>query len=95
MGLILLILYKMHSLDIKAEKLWLIENLLKVQDEAVLHRVRVLLEKFTTKKQVENVVPMDLDTFYNKIEESEKAFERGDIISQDQLKEEIKTWQKL
>lgn len=35
---------------------------------------------------------MPLDTFYARIEESEKALERGEIITQDDLREEIKTW---
>ncbi len=85
----------MNSMQIQAEKLWLIESLLKVQDETVLYRVRNVLEKFSSKKQADNVAPMSIDTFYQKIDESQKAFERGDVISQDQLRNEIKTWQKL
>jgi len=40
------------------------------------------------------IEPMPLDTFYALIEESEKSLERGEIITQDDLREEIKTWKK-
>lgn len=80
-------------MDIRAEKLWLIERLIKIQDEVLLYRIKTLLES-VSKKQVENVRPMDLDTFYGRIEESEEALQRGEVITQNELKEEIKTWKK-
>jgi hypothetical protein len=36
--------------------------------------------------------PMSLDDFYGRIEKSDKAFQNGDIITQDELREEIKRW---
>jgi len=39
-----------------------------------------------------HIVPMSLDDFHARIEASEKAYERGETITQDELREEIKTW---
>ncbi len=37
---------------------------------------------------------MSLETYYSRIEESEQALERGEVITQDELRKEIKTWEK-
>ncbi len=37
---------------------------------------------------------MSLDTFFSKVEESEKAYAKGNYTSQKNLKEEIKKWGK-
>lgn len=42
----------------------------------------------------EEPVPIPLETFYARIEESEKALERGEITTQDDLRKEIGTWKK-
>lgn len=81
-------------IDIKTEKLWLIEHVLKMQDEVLLHRLKTLIENLSRKKEEYNLEPMSLETFYARIEESEKAMDRGEIITQDELKEEVKTWKK-
>ena len=81
-------------IDIKTEKLWLIEHVLKMQDEVLLHRLKTLIENLSIKGEGYNLEPMSLETFYARIEESEKAMNRGEIITQDDLKEEVKTWKK-
>lgn len=83
----------MH-MDIKTEKLWLIEELLKIQDEVLLHQLKMLIESVYRKRNEVNLEPMPLETFYARIEASEKALERGETITQDDLREEIKTWKK-
>ncbi len=79
------------QMDIKTEKLWLIEQLLKIQDEVLLHQLKTLIETVYKKRDEENLEPMTLESFYARVEESEKALERGEIITQDDLREEIKT----
>ena len=81
-------------MDIRAEKLWLIERLIKIQDEVILHRVKTLIESMSRKEYEENIEPMSLDTFYGRIEESENALQKGEVITQEKLREEIKTWEK-
>lgn len=82
------------KMNIQAEKLWLIEHLLKIQDELLLHQLKILIENMSRKIGEESVEPMPIETFYARIEESEKALERGEIITQDDLRKEIETWKK-
>ncbi|MCU0288259.1 MAG: hypothetical protein MUF15_17920 [Acidobacteria bacterium] len=81
-------------MNIQAEKLWLIEHLLKIQDELLLHQLKTLIVNMSRKIGEENIEPMPIETFYARIEESEKALERGEIITQDDLRKEIETWKK-
>jgi hypothetical protein len=84
----------MEQLDIRTEKLWLIEQLLKIQDEVLLHRIKTFLESIFRKYEAERLIPMTLDEFYSRIEESEKALEKGEVITQDELRAEIGSWAK-
>jgi hypothetical protein len=81
-------------MDIRADKLWLIEHLIKIQDEVLLHRIKAFIENIIRRKQEEDLEPMSLETFYARIEESEQALERGEVITQGELRKEIKTWEK-
>ena len=81
-------------MDIRADKLWLIEHLIKIQDEVLLHRIKAFIENIIRRKQEEDLKPMSIETFYSRIEESEQALQRGEVITQDELREEIKTWEK-
>ncbi|UCH95211.1 MAG: hypothetical protein JSV88_33890 [Candidatus Aminicenantes bacterium] len=81
-------------MDIRAEKLLLIEHLLKIQDEVLLHRIKAFIENMMKKRPAVDLEPMSLETFYSRIEDSEEALERGDIITQNELREEIKRWKK-
>jgi hypothetical protein len=81
-------------MDIRAEKLWLIEHLIKIDDEGLLQRIKALIENIMRRKPGEELEPMSLETFYGRIEESEQALERGKVITQDELRKEITTWEK-
>jgi hypothetical protein len=81
-------------MDIRADKLWLIEHLIKIQDEVLLHRIKAFIENIIRRKQEEDLKPMSIETFYSRIEESEQALQRGEVITQAELREEIKTWEK-
>lgn len=80
-------------MDIRADKLWLIEHLIKIQDEVLLHRIKAFIENIIRRKQEKDLKPMSIETFYSRIEESEQALQRGEVITQDELREEIKTWE--
>jgi hypothetical protein len=77
-------------MNIRAEKLSIIEQLVNVNDKELLKKIKSLL----TKQKKSSVQRMDLETFYSKIDESEKALQEGKTISQDKLRKEIKTWRK-
>ena len=83
-----------EKMDIRADKLWLIEHLIKIQDEVLLHRIKAFIENIIRRKQEEDLEPMSLETFYRRIEESEQALERAEVITQDELRKEIETWEK-
>ena len=77
-------------MNIRVEKLSIIEQLINVDDKELLKKIKNLLSK----KVKSNVEPMDLETFFAKIDESEKAFEQGKTISQQELRKEIKSWRR-
>ena len=77
-------------MNIRIEKLSIIEQLINVDDKELLKKIKNLLSK----KVKSNVEPMDLETFFAKIDESEKAFEQGKTISQQELRKEIKSWRR-
>ena len=81
-------------MDIRAEKLWLIEHLIKIENEGLIQRIKVFIENITRRKPVEEPGPMSLETFYSRIEESQQALERGEVITQEELRKEIATWEK-
>jgi hypothetical protein len=77
-------------MNIRVEKLSIIEQLINLDDKEILKKIKNLLSK-RTKSSVE---PMDLETFFGKIDESEKAYEQGKTISQNNLRKEIKNWRR-
>ncbi|MCP5053703.1 MAG: hypothetical protein GY940_41440 [bacterium] len=60
----------------------------------MIQRIKTLVEDVIEKRREEQMQPMSLDEFYAKIDESEKAYERGEFTTQDELREEINTWRK-
>jgi hypothetical protein len=80
----------MIKMNIRVEKLSIIEQLINVDDKELLKKIKTLLSK----KAKSSLEPIDLETFFAKIDASEKAFEQGKTITQNKLKEEIKNWRK-
>jgi len=63
---------------------------ISLEDKSALNKINRILED----EPVEQQNTMSLDTFFSKVEESEKAYEKGNYTSQGNLKEEIKKWGK-
>ncbi len=84
-----------NEADLRAEKLWLIEHLVKSRDKPLLHQIKTLIENHISQYQKEALEPMSLEEFHARMEKSEKAYQRGDVTTQDQLREEIKRWTPL
>ncbi len=51
-----------------------------------------MIDNHISQYQKEALQPMSLEEFHSRVEESEKAYQRGDVTTQDQLREEIKRW---
>ena len=77
-------------INIRAEKISIIERLINIDDKELLKKIKTLLSR-SSKPSPE---PMDIDTFFSKIDEAEKAFEQGKTISQNELRKEIKHWRR-
>jgi hypothetical protein len=61
-----------------------------LEDKSALSKINKILDDKPTGQKKK----MSLDTFFTKAEESEKAYEKGNFTSQENLKEEIKKWGK-
>ena len=81
-------------MDIQAEKLSLIEQLLKVKNKALLLKVKALLDFAEEEEKNGSLSPMSLEDFYQKIVDSEEAISKGDFISQKKLRERAKGWKR-
>lgn len=77
-------------MNLHAEKLNLIEELIGLNDAEIILKIKNLLKK-SSKASFE---AMDIETFYAKIDASEKAYQEGNIISQSVLEKEITTWKR-
>jgi len=73
------------AMDIHEQKLALIESLLKIKNEALILKVKVLIEFAVSEEEKGGLSAMSLETFYNKILNSEEAIKHGEIISQQAL----------
>jgi len=74
-------------MNLQAEKLNLIEDLIRINDTEVIKKVKQLLNSASRKLE-----PMSLEKFYRKIDAAEKAIKTNELTDQDDLKKEIKNW---
>lgn len=81
-------------MDIQAEKLLLIEQLLRIRDVRVMEQVRELL-----KKESNPIVGYEVDgrpitqhDFIKMIEQSEKEYESGNYQTMEELEKESESW---
>jgi hypothetical protein len=77
-------------MEFAAQKQWLIEEILRIQDADLINRLKDLIQGSSSGK--ENLEPMSLVDFYAKIDSSEQAYRDGKVTSQEDLKNEILTW---
>ena len=78
-------------MDIQAEKLYLIEQLAKLQDAGMIKQVKELLQDSPKDKALNSRVITRSDLIA-RAEASEKAIEQGDITSIEVFEEESKIW---
>ena len=78
-------------MDIQAEKLYLIEQLARLQDAGMIKQVKELLQGSSKDKALNSRVITRSDLIA-RAEASEKAIEQGDITSIEVFEEESNTW---
>ena len=76
-------------MNLQTEKRNIIEALINLNDKELLLKIKSLLK---SNKAVN--FPMSIETFYAKIDESEMAYSRGEIISQTAMEKEISSWKR-
>jgi hypothetical protein len=77
-------------MNLQSEKLNVIEKLINLNDAELLLKIKNLLNK--SSKASAN--PMSIETFFAKIDASEKAYQQGDFISQSAMEKETRTWKR-
>ncbi len=75
-------------MNIQARKLTLVETLIHLNDESLISKIEKLVN---SKKSVE-LSPMSLEEFYSRIDKSEEAIKKGQVISQNDLEKQSKNW---
>ena len=75
-------------MNIQARKLTLVEKLIHLNDESLISKIEKLVN---SKKSVE-LSPMSLEEFYSRIDKSEEAIKKGQVISQNDLEKQSKNW---
>jgi len=80
-------------MNIQAEKLNIINKITSLNEESLINQLNDFLDTIINKNK-KAVEPMDLETFYLKVEESEQAYLNKEIISHQDVKNEVKTWKK-
>lgn len=78
-------------MDIQAEKLYLIEQLARLQDAGMIKQVKELLQGSSKDKALNSRV-ITRSNLVARAEASEKAIEQGDITSIEVFEEESNTW---
>ena len=78
-------------MDIQAEKLYLIEQLARLQDAGMIKQVKELLQG-SSKDKASNGQVITRSDLIARAKASEKAIEQGDITSIEVFEEESKTW---
>ena len=82
------------GMDIQAEKLLLIEQLLQVKDARVIEQVRELLKKENNRivGYEANGQPITHQDFIRKIEQSEMEYSQGNFQTIEELEKESEKW---
>lgn len=74
-------------MDLQLEKQWIKTVIDETDDVEVIQMIRQLL---TFSRKYSLISPMTMDEFNEKINNAEKAIEDGDVINNEDLKEEFK-----
>jgi hypothetical protein len=81
-------------MDIEAEKLLLIEQLIRIRDNSVIEKVKELLRKESNPVvgYKANGSPITQRDFIEMIEQSEKEYKSGNFQNINEVKEESEGW---
>jgi len=80
-------------MNIQARKLVLIEEFLRINDENLINKLEIFLKQEKKIIRERNLQPMSLEEFNGMIDHAVKEGEEGKVISHQDLKKKVKTWE--
>ncbi len=78
--------------DVESEKLVIIENIIKANDEYLLREIKSLLCTPSLKEYETMVTVMDIETFYENIQKSEQSIAQGHVKSHSEVRQIMDSW---
>ncbi|MBI9037606.1 MAG: hypothetical protein JEY97_05685 [Bacteroidales bacterium] len=75
-------------MNLQIEKQQIIRQLINIKDAELLKKIKLLIKQDLSA----NSQQMSIDEFYDRISTSDKAWFEGKIISNQDIKEEVKSW---
>jgi hypothetical protein len=79
-------------MDIQTRKLNIIAYLAQLQDETLIQKIEKYIINSSEKINSAGQKPMTIQELLDRIEKSEKDYEQGRVISQDELENLSATW---
>ncbi len=79
-------------MNLEARKISFIQQFLRLQNEDIILGLEKLLLKGVADLTDEEIMPMSVNQFNKEIDQSEDDFNKGRIISEDELRAKIKKW---
>jgi len=76
-------------MDIQADILWIIKEVVKSDDPKTISRIKELL---LSKSSIPEELGVSVEQYNKDIDEAEAQIEAGDFISLDELEQEMKEW---
>jgi len=79
-------------MDLQTRKLEFIQEFLKVQSEDVISRLEKILMKGNIESEQEEFIPMTIEEFNSRIDQSMDDSKNGRLIESSELKTKIDKW---
>ena len=80
-------------MDIQAEKLYLIEQLARVQDAEIIDQIKKILSRMNNPiVGYSNGTPITKKELISRIDAAESRITKGDFVSQEDLEKEAENW---
>jgi len=79
-------------MNLEARKLTIIEKFIHLRDDDIISKVEKILAKVKVNKKKDVFLPMSIDKFKKRIDQSMEDSKKGNLISNDELISEIEQW---
>jgi hypothetical protein len=79
-------------MNIQARKLVLIEEFLRISDENLITKLETFIRQEKKISRESNLKPMTINEFHEMIGQAKKDSDEGRVISHQELRNKVKTW---